>query len=189
MALSYVALAHGPSPNRGLPPDGVLWTSDALLREFFPSSDRVAYERVRLSPQEQAELRKLAGVDRVADTQVVFVARTGTRVDGYAFLSDADSGTSPVTFGIKLGFGGRVERVAVMRLLDSRQQDVLDPKFLHQFEGSTLREAPGLHRDIEKPPRCTSACRVAIQAVRRAVFLVSKLQSDNASPASPVSNE
>jgi hypothetical protein len=164
----------------------VLWTPEALLRDFLPSSERVTYERVRLSPQEHAELRKLAGVDQVADTRVVFVARTGTRVDGYAFLSEADSGASPAAFGIKLGFEGRVKRMAVMRLLDRHQQDVLDPRFLRQFEGGTLREAPRLHRDIEKPRRCTSACSAAIHTVRRALFLVSKLQPDNASPASSV---
>jgi len=167
----------------------VLWTPAALLREFFPSSERVAYERVRLSLEAQAELRKLTSVKQVADTHIVFVARTGTRIDGYAFLSGADSGKSPATFGIKLGVTGRVGRAAVMRLFDPYQQDILDPRFLHQFDGSTLREAPRLHRDVEKPRRCTSACSAAIEAVRRALFLVSQLQPDNVSPVSPVSNE
>ena len=36
MAVSYVAFAHGPSRDRTLPPDGVLWTAETLLRHFFP---------------------------------------------------------------------------------------------------------------------------------------------------------
>jgi len=177
MAVSYVALAHGPSRHRALPPDGVLWTTETLLRDFFPASERVAYERVSLSPQEQTRLAALTHVERERAAQVLFVARTGTRIDGYGFLSAVAPGATPAAFGVQLGVDGHVKRVEVMRLLDPDQQDVLESRFLRQFEGSTLAEAPVLHRAIERPRRCNSACRAATVTVRRALFLVSWLQS------------
>ncbi|MBT8467871.1 MAG: hypothetical protein KJN97_03885, partial [Deltaproteobacteria bacterium] len=56
MAVSYVAFAHRPDGDRVLPPDGVLWTPEALLRDFFPSSERVAYQQMSLTPEELADL-------------------------------------------------------------------------------------------------------------------------------------
>ena len=56
MTVTHVAFAHRPDRDRQLPPDGVLWTSEALLRDFFPSSERVAYQRMR-SEEHTSELQ------------------------------------------------------------------------------------------------------------------------------------
>ncbi|NNE17426.1 MAG: hypothetical protein HKN10_03005, partial [Myxococcales bacterium] len=157
MALSYVALAHRPDRDRVLPPDGVLWTPEALLRDFFRSSEEVTYQEISLTPEERAQLAALTRTDRENPTHLLYVARTGKDVDGYAFLSEIRSSGDPAAFGVQLGADGRVKRVDVMRLLDADQQEVLDPRFLHQYEGRTLSDAPRLHRGLERPVECTSA--------------------------------
>jgi len=182
MSVSYVALAHRPARDRVLPPDGVLWTPEALLRDFFSSSERVAYQPISLTSEEQAKLAALTRVEREKPTRILYVARTGARIDGYAFLSEADSGEAPAAFGVQLSANGRVERVEVMRLLDPVQQEVLDPKFLDQFEGRALPDAPRLHHRVDRPMGCTSACSDVTRTVRRALFLVSKTRS-NGGPA------
>jgi len=183
MAVSYVAFAHRPPRARELPPDGVLWAPEALLRDFFPASERVAYQLVSLTPEEQTQLAALTRVELENDTQLLFVAQTGARIDGYAFLSEADSDRTPAAFGVQLGIDGRVKRVEVMRLLDREQQEVLDPRFVHQFEGRTFTEAPRLHRRVEAPLKCTSACTAATRTVRRALFLVSRTRLENGTEA------
>jgi len=177
MALSYVAFAHRPPVDRGLPPNGVLWTAEALLRDFFPSSEQVAYERIQ--PPEKQQLREPTRVLQENDTQVLFVARSRTRVDGYALLSEAAVDEAPAAFGVQLSAEGGVKRVEVMRLLDPGQQNVLDPRFLNQFEGRTITDVSRLHRQVARPAQCSSACSAATEVVRRALVLVSQFQSNN----------
>lgn len=184
IAVSYVGFAHDPGRDRPLPPDGVLWTPEALLRDFFQSSEQVHYKRMSLTREEQAQLATLTRTERANARQLLYVARTGARIDGYAFLSAADQGRDPAAFGVQVSAEGRVKRVEVMRLLDTDQQEVLDRRFLHQFEGHALPDAPHLHRRIESPIGCTSACRDATRDVRQALFLVSKTRSPGTEVAS-----
>ncbi len=190
MAVTSVAFAHRPARARVLPPDGVLWTPEALLRDFFPSAERVAYQAMSLTPEEQAQLAALTRADFEKPTQRIYVAQTGTRIDGYAFLSEVDSAGDPAAFGVQLSANGRVKRVEVMRLLDPDQQEVLNPNFLDQFEGRAFSDAPRLHRRIDRPTGCTSACSDVTRTVRQALFLVSKTRS-NGEPAaaSPAPSE
>ena len=178
VTMASTALAHGPDRDRPLPPNGVLWTAEALLRDFFASSDRVGYRKVSLTHEETTQLAALTGVEPEKDAQLVYVAETGARIDGYAFLDTTGPRERAADFGVQLGADGRVERVEVMRLVDPEQQAVLDPRFLHQFEGRAFADAPRLHRKIDKPMQCGSACSAATRATRRALFLVSKLNTE-----------
>lgn len=175
--IGATALAHGPGRDRPLPPNGVLWSVEALLRDFFPSSNRVVYQKISLTPDEQAELAALTGVERESGSQLLYVAQTGTRTDGYAFLEAAGPGVVAAEFGVKLGADGRVRRVEVVRLVDRDQYQVLDPRFLHQYEGARFPDAHHLHRKIDRPIGCTSACMNATKSVRRALFLVPRERS------------
>ena len=177
-AMASVTLAHTPGRDRPLPPNGVLWTAEALLRDFFPSSDRVGYRKVSLTHEETTQLAALTGVKPEKDAQLLYVAETGARIDGYAFLDTTGPRERAAAFGVQLAANGRVERLEVMRLVDPEQQAVLDPRFLHQFEGHTFVDAPRLHRKIDKPMQCRSACSAAARATRRALFLVSKLNPE-----------
>ena len=178
MAMASIALAHTPGRDRPLPPNGVLWTAEALLRDFFPSSDRVVYRKVSLTHEETTQLAALTGVEPENDAHLLYVAETSARIDGYAFLDRTGPGEGAADFGVQLAANGRVERLEVMRLVDPEQQAVLDPRFLHQFEGHTFADAPRLHRKIDKPMQCGSACSAATRATRRALFLVSKLNPE-----------
>lgn len=175
-----LADAHGPSLHRPLPPDGVFWTAKDLLGDFFSSSEKVSYQRFQLSPRDRSRVQKATGVEASDKPQVVYVARTGERVDGYAFLSEPDVLGSTAAFGVKLGASGRVERVEVMRLSDPEEQEVLNSRFLRQFQGRSVADASQLRRKIDKPQRCTSACRAATLTVARALILMSTLQNPQA---------
>lgn len=187
--VAATALAHAPDRERLLPPNGVLWSAEALLQDFFPSSSRVVYGKIDLTPGERSQLAALTGAVRENESHLVYVAHTGTGVDGYALLEDGGgAGRAPANFGVQLGADGRVKRVDVMRLADRDQRVVLDPRFLHQYEGRSFPDAPRLHRRIDRPMGCTSACTDATKAVKRALFLVSRARSQArvqaASPAS-----
>ncbi len=178
--IGATALAHGPGRDRPLPTNGVLWSAEALLRDFFPSSDQVVYRKISLTPEEKTRLATLTGVERESSSQLLYVAKTGTRTDGYAFLDAARSSGAAADFGVLLGVDGRVRRVEVMRLVDRDQQAVLDPRFLHQYEGRAFVDAVRLHRRINRPTGCSSACIEATRTVRRALFLVSREQAHDA---------
>ncbi len=177
---SGAASAHSPARDSSLPPDGVFWTAEELLRDFFPSSERVSYRRLLLTPEDHLRFLKATGAD-LSSVQVVYVATTGERVDGYAFLSKPGARGTTASFGVKLSANGCVHRVEVMRLSDRREQDVLDVRFLRQFRGQTLDKASRLRRSIDKPPLCGSACGAATLTVARALFLVSALRDGESS--------
>jgi hypothetical protein len=63
-AVSCVAFAHRPDRDRALPSNGILWTPQVLLRDSFPTSERVTHQKIPLTQEEQAQLAALSGVRR-----------------------------------------------------------------------------------------------------------------------------
>ncbi len=143
---------------------GVLTSTPALLQALFHDSQRVGY--VELSA---AEVTTALG--RAHDKVVVYVARTGTTIDGFAIVEDEKGQHQPITFGVQVDPRGRIARVEVMAYREAYGGEIKDPRFLRQFVGRTITDVlkPGL--DIDGITGATISSRSASVVVHRALVL------------------
>lgn len=142
----------------------VYWSRADVLKEMFKSSERVDY--VELSA---AEVSAALGVTH--KKAVVFIARTGDVVDGYAVIEDVVGQHEPITFAVQVGTEGRIRRVEVMEYREAYGEEVRDPRFLKQFIGKSLGDAikPGV--DVDGITGATLSSRSSTVAARRALIL------------------
>lgn len=161
----------------------VYWTTPALLKDFFRSSDRVSYVKLETA-KHAAALRRMLGYVPSKSEYVVFVASTGGRVDGYAVVDDERGQHQPITFGTKLSAAGEVERVEVMVYREGYGDEIREERFRRQFVGRGEADLDGFRRGVDAVTGATISSRSATVAVRRAVALVALVRAERAATAS-----
>jgi hypothetical protein len=158
-------------PSAGAGEPAVYWTTPAMLKEFFRSSERVGY--VKLRTAERAEdLRRLLGYVPSKPEYTVFVATTGGQVDGYAVIDEEQGQHQPITFGIKLTPAGVVDRVEVMVYREGYGDEIREERFRRQFVGRGEKDLPRFQSGVDAVTGATISSGSATVAVRRAVALV-----------------
>jgi hypothetical protein len=125
IALLALTLSGAPSIAHA---DDVYWTTKDLLKDFFKSSERVTYVKVE-GVQRKRELMSLLGYTPQKDSYVVFVAKTGEMVDGYAVIDEEMGQHLPITFGVKIGKDGQVERLEVMIYREGYGDEIREKRF------------------------------------------------------------
>ncbi|AKU91085.1 FMN-binding protein [Vulgatibacter incomptus] len=159
------------------------FTTAQILREFFPSSEKVTYRKVQLTPAQAESLRARLGYKPAKSEYVIFVAMTGEKVDGYAVIDDERGQHEPITFGVKLSPEGKVERQEVMVYREKYGEEITDPRFRAQFVGKGPKDPIRAGRDVDVISGATISSRSMAVGVRRAVALVDELVLHPAKPA------
>jgi len=160
-ALALIAFAEGARA------EGVYWSTKDLLRAFFSSSERVTYVEVPRADVERALGEKVA-----KDRYVVYVARSGERVDGFAVVDEEKGEHQPITFGVKISPDGRVERTEVMAYREAYGEEIRELRFRKQFLGRSMPETKRFGDDVVAISGATISSRSMLVAVRRALALV-----------------
>jgi Na+-translocating ferredoxin:NAD+ oxidoreductase RnfG subunit len=160
--------------------EGTYWTTPDLLRAFFPSSEKVTYVEVPRAPVEKA-----LGEPVKKEKYVVFVAKTGARIDGYAVIDDEKGEHQPITFGIKLTPDGRVERTEVMAYREAYGEEIREQRFQKQFAGRPLADARAFRDGVVAISGATISSRSMTIAVRRALALTAVARETTTPPPPP----
>ncbi len=151
---------------------GVFFSTEAVLKEFFASSERVGFVTVHTA-EVVAELSRLLGYVPNKSSYTVFVAKTGEHVDGYAVIDEQLGQHLPITLATKLSPEGVVQRVEVMVYRESYGHEVREPRFRQQFTGKSVADPMRLGDDVVAISGATISSRSMAIAVRRAAALVS----------------
>ncbi|MCK6549109.1 FMN-binding protein [Myxococcota bacterium] len=173
LALTFAALTA--LPGRAAAED-VYFTTPALLTEFFKTSERVSYVKVEGDAGRDA-LTKLLGYAPAKRSYVVFVARTGAKVDGYAVIDDELGQHQPITFGVKLSPDGAVERAEIMVYREGYGAEVREARFRRQFTGKTAADRLRLGDDVVAISGATLSSKAMATGIRRAAALVSVVKA------------
>jgi H+/Na+-translocating ferredoxin:NAD+ oxidoreductase subunit G len=155
--------------------DQIFWSTEALLKDFFKHSDRVSYVRVE-TERASAELRSLLGDVPAKSAFVVFIAKTGAHIDGYAVIDDQPGEHLPITFGVKLSPAGSVERMEVMVYREGYGSEIRETRFREQFVGKQAADPIRFGDDVAAISGATISSKAIAVGVRRAVALVSILK-------------
>jgi Na+-translocating ferredoxin:NAD+ oxidoreductase RnfG subunit len=161
--VAAVAIASPPSAARSY------WSRAELLKEMFSTSQRVDW--VELTAEEAT-----AALGAAHKKTVVYIARTGDVVDGFAIIEDVQGQHEPITFGVQVDTTGHIRRVEVMEYREAYGEEIRDPRFLRQLQGKTLSDAikPGV--DVDGITGATISSRSATVVARRALVLCAAAQ-------------
>jgi hypothetical protein len=151
--------------------DQVYWSTEALLKDFFRTSERVSYVKVETDPAKDV-LKASLGYVPGKTSFVVFVAHSGSKVDGYAVIDDEPGEHLPITFGVKLSPEGVVERMEVMVYREGYGGEVREPRFRDQFVGKRSNDKIRFGDDVAAISGATISSKAMATGVRRAVALV-----------------
>jgi Na+-translocating ferredoxin:NAD+ oxidoreductase subunit G len=149
----------------------VFWTTKALLSDFFKSSERVSYVKLDAARAGDA-LVGLLGYRAPKASYVVFVARTGSRIDGYAIVDEEMGQHLPITFGVKISPNGGVERFEVMVYREGYGGEIREQRFRRQFEGKKAADGMRFGDDIVAVSGATISSKAMAIGVRRAAAVV-----------------
>jgi len=164
----------------------------ALLGTHFHASQRVGYVRLRfdannvhvLGPQgQELGLRPRAAVERhlhealPRSEYTVFVARTGSRIDGY-MIEDQERGQhEPIDFATFTDAHGAVTRVEILAYREAYGDGVREARFRDQFRGRTAESGFRVGEDVDVIGGASISSRSVTMGVERATALVSALVS------------
>jgi hypothetical protein len=170
--------------------DQIFWTKETLLKDFFKHSERVSYVRVE-GESAKRELVAQLGYAPEKSSYVVFVARTGANIDGYAVIDEQQGEHLPITFGVRISPARTVERFEVLVYREAYGSEVKEPRFSRQFVGKNERDPLRVGDDISAVSGATISSRAMAVGIKRALVLVSlaekamKTPNVAGSPAEP----
>lgn len=168
-AVAIFAMLTGASPDAHA--ETKYFTTRGVLKQFFPDSDKVTYVRFTPTRVQRAALAKRLGYKLARGSYVFYVAKTGDKVDGYAFIDDEIGQHLPITFAVRLSPDGVVERQEVMVYREPRGDEIRSARFRKQFEGKTIRDPIRATEDIDCVSGATISSHAMAVGVRRAVVL------------------
>jgi|SRR6185369_5215368 Na+-translocating ferredoxin:NAD+ oxidoreductase RnfG subunit len=155
--------------------DQVYFTARDLLADFFKSSQNVTYKKVQLDGSETQKLAQRLGYTPSKSSYTFYVATSGARVDGYAFIDEEKGEHLPITFAVKLSPTGKVMRQEIVVYRESRGDEVRDERFRAQFVGKSAADAIDTDSDIQAVSGATISSRAMAVGVKRAVVLFDEL--------------
>ena len=155
--------------------DQVYFTPRDLLADFFRSSEAVTFKKIPLADADRQRLQRRLGYAPARPSYTFYVASSGGRVDGYAFLDEEKGEHLPITFAVKLSPDGKVVRQEIVVYRESRGDEVRDDRFRAQFIGKSARDAIDTNQDIVAVSGATISSRAMAVGVKRAVVLFDEL--------------
>ena len=167
--LTACALGFGPWASARA--EGVYFNRGKVLKEFFKTSERVSYEILKtrnVAPQ----LEELLGYLPKQNSYVIFVARTGDRIDGYAVIDNEQGQHLPITFATQISSAGKVQRVEVMVYREGQGDEIREQRFRNQFVDKGMNDPMRINKDLDAITGATISSKSAARACRRAVALV-----------------
>ncbi len=156
----------------------VFYTPRTVLAAFFPSSKRVTYRQLALTPEVRQRLGVRLGAALPRESYTFYVAlggATGETVDGYALIDEASGQYMPITYAVKFSPKGEVERMEIMVYLEKYGSEVRDDRFRRQFVGKTLSAPLILGSDVVVVSGASISSRALVAGVRRSLFLLDEL--------------
>jgi hypothetical protein len=168
--LASVLLAAAPARA-----DQVYYSARDLLGDFFHSSQQVTYKKVQIDEIDRQRISHRLGYALPRPSYTFYVAMSGARVDGYAFIDEEKGEHLPITFAVKLSPDGRVQRQEIVVYREARGDEVRCDRFRKQFVGKSAHDAIEVDQDIVAVSGATISSRAMALGVKRAVVLFDEL--------------
>jgi Na+-translocating ferredoxin:NAD+ oxidoreductase RnfG subunit len=158
------------------------FTLRQLLSSHFQDSTRVSYDRVRPTPGLRTEIRSRAR-SAAKDEYVVYVARTGEHIDGYALFDQERGQHEMIDIATFFDAAGRVTDVEVVAYREAYGDGIRSTRFRRQFVGRDASSSFAAGRDVDVVSGATLSSGAMTRAVARAAIIVRAARQHQAAVA------
>ena len=162
-----VAVAVPASPAHAGEPEGRADRMRRVLRELFPSAERVAFVPIAADHPGWARVERAAGPSNDLPPPTFFEATAGGATVGFAAIGVAVGRSVPFEFALGLSVDGVVERARITHYRSPGGRQVLEERFQKQFIGKSARDALRTGHDVDVVSGATVSARSMIHQVRR----------------------
>ena len=139
------------------------------LRIHFKDSTSVVSERKSLSPAQRDALERELGAKMDREEWTFHVAKTGSKVDGYAVVDHEIGRMEPITFMTFLKANGEVQSVEILVYRETHGSEVRERRFLEQFENTRPAQPLIVGQGVRNISGATLSVRAVTLGVRRAL--------------------
>lgn len=146
-----------------------------VLSERFHASDRVSFVQVATSAAERASIERRSGTRLTKSQYTVFVATSGTHVDGYAVFDQERGQHELIDFVVFFDGHGTVTGVEVLAYREPYGDAIRGERFRRQFVGRSGSSGFRADHDIDVVGGATISSRSMCVGVQRASVIVDKL--------------
>lgn len=164
---------------------GRFWEAGALLADMFPDAESVRPEPLVLDAARAQAFQQQLGYAPPRGAYVVYVARQGAQILGYALIDDQLGQEEPITFAVQLSPQGVVQRQEILVYRESHGEEVRNPRFRAQFQGKGPGDPVQAGRDVMIISGATYSSRAMAIGVKRAIVLVAMFREGAGPPVSP----
>lgn len=152
----------------------IYWTKEAILKEFFSTSDSVEAKVLKITNSERESISKRLGYSPPKEVRVFYGTTNGT-IDGFAIIDNEIGQHMPITFAVLIGTNGAIQRTEVMVYRESHGSEVQDRRFRNQFHGKSSKDPFRTGRDIDAVSGATISSSSLAKGFKRAVILIDEL--------------
>lgn len=177
MLLFVLGIGSGVDP-------AVIYDTRSILKEFFIESEKVTYVRIEPKGRQRSEIESRLGASLDRASYIFYVAKTGDRVDGFAYLDRAQGRSLPFRYALKISPAGVVQRLEIIEYRSQYGDEIREERFRHQFVGKTARDRIRLGDDVDAISGATINSRSITPSIRRALVLFDSLVIGPAAPGS-----
>lgn len=150
----------------------VFYTVRDLLAEQFKGSGSVSFVKLRLAEGPRKQIEARLGYRLAKSEYVLYVARSGTHVDGFALFDEERGQHELISIATFFNPTGAVTRVEIVAYREPFGDGVRAERFRRQFVGRSAGSGFALHRDIDAISGATISSASLCRGVRRASELV-----------------
>lgn len=150
----------------------VFMSEEEGLKLMLPKSERIRKDTVRLTPDKKHLIESRIGWKFPEEEFDIYIGETGSKVDGYALVTNTIGKYKHMTYMIGTDDAGEVTNVELLVFRDAKGSEVGRKRFNSQYEGKTVIDPLRINKDIINISGATMSVRSMSAGIKRGLVLI-----------------
>ncbi len=147
-------------------------SEEEALKLMLPKSERIRKEHVTVTPDQKNVVEARIGWKFPEEEFDIYIGETGSKVDGYAVLTNTIGKYKHMTYMVGVDPRGEVTNVELLVFRDARGSEVSRKRFNSQYRGKTCLDPLRINKDIINISGATMSVRSMSAGVKRVLVLI-----------------
>ena len=163
--------------------EGIFLKEDEAPKAVFPEADSFERKVVRLNEELKAKIQQKMGKTKTSlweDSYVMFTAKKGQTILGYAAIVEEIGKHRPITFIVGVGADHKIKDAALMVYREAYGGEVRDRRFVQQYKGKLLKDPLLPYRDIQNISGATMSVEAIGRGSKKALALIEAIYLEGA---------
>lgn len=150
-------------------------SEEDALKLMLPKSERIRKEHVTVNPDQKNLVEARIGWKFPEEEFDIYIGETGSKVDGYAVVTNTIGKYKHMTYMVGVDPFGEVTNVELLVFRDARGSEVSRKRFNSQYKGKTCLDPLRINKDIINISGATMSVRSMSAGVKRVLVLIDEL--------------